>query len=55
MSFEVGTMTALDAGAVAAAGFKVDARLVRAPYPDVEVQTSRAYLLARRVGEPAET
>lgn len=43
------------AGAVAAAGFKVDARLVRAPYPDVEVQTSRAYLLARRVGEPAET
>ncbi|MFI5286492.1 MAG: class I SAM-dependent methyltransferase [Candidatus Dormibacteria bacterium] len=36
---------------VAAAGFKLEARLVRAPYPDVEVQTTRAYLLARRVGE----
>jgi SAM-dependent methyltransferase len=36
---------------VVAAGFAVEARLVRAPYPDVEVQTTRAYLLARRVGE----
>ena len=33
------------------AGFDLEARLVRAPYPDVEVQTTRAYLLARRVGE----
>jgi SAM-dependent methyltransferase len=39
------------AGAVAAAGFNVEARLLRAPYPGVEVQTSRAYLLARRMGE----
>ena len=31
----------------------VEARLVRAPYPDVEVQTTRAYLLARRIGETA--
>jgi SAM-dependent methyltransferase len=37
--------------AVTAAGFRVEARLIRAPYPDVEVQTTRAYLLARRVGE----
>ncbi len=36
---------------VTEAGFDVGARLVRAPYPDVEVQTTRAYLLARRVGE----
>jgi SAM-dependent methyltransferase len=36
------------AGDVAAAGFAVEARLVRSPYPDVEVQTTRAYLLARR-------
>jgi SAM-dependent methyltransferase len=36
---------------VAAAGFSVEARLVRSPYPDVEVQTTRAYLLARRVKE----
>jgi hypothetical protein len=34
---------------VTAAGFEVEARLVRAPYPDVEVQTTRAYLVARRV------
>jgi SAM-dependent methyltransferase len=39
------------AAEVAAAGFKLEARLVRAPYPDVEVQTNRAYLLARREGE----
>ena len=32
------------------AGFGVEARLVRSPYPDVEVQTTRAYILARRVG-----
>jgi SAM-dependent methyltransferase len=37
------------AAEVAGAGFKVEARLVRAPYPDVEVPTTRAYLLARRV------
>ena len=36
-----------------ASGFAVEARLVRAPYKDVEVQTRRAYLLARRVGERA--
>jgi SAM-dependent methyltransferase len=30
------------------AGFGVEARLVRSPYPDVEVQTTRAYILARR-------
>jgi len=35
-------------GEIAAAGFNVEARLVRAPYPDVEVQTTRAYVLARR-------
>jgi SAM-dependent methyltransferase len=39
------------AGDVEAAGFVVEARLVRAPYPDVEVQTTRGYLLARRVEE----
>jgi ubiquinone/menaquinone biosynthesis C-methylase UbiE len=38
---------------VKAAGFVVEARLVRAPYKDVEVQTTRAYLLARRLGEIA--
>jgi SAM-dependent methyltransferase len=37
-------------GEVRAAGFDLEARLVRAPYPDVEVQTTRAYFLARRVG-----
>jgi SAM-dependent methyltransferase len=36
---------------ITASGFGVEARLVRAPYPGVEVQTTRAYLLARRVGE----
>lgn len=39
------------AAEVAAAGFTVVAQLVRAPYPDVEVQTMRLYLLAQRVGE----
>ncbi len=34
---------------VTASGFGVEARLVRVPYPDVEVQTTRAYLLARRL------
>jgi SAM-dependent methyltransferase len=38
------------AGEVRAAGFDLEARLLRAPYPDVEVQTTRAYLLARREG-----
>ena len=33
---------------MAAAGFTLEARLLRAPYPDVEVQTTRAYLLGRR-------
>lgn len=36
------------AAEIASAGFAVVAQLVRAPYPDVEVQTSRAYVLARR-------
>jgi SAM-dependent methyltransferase len=52
--FDIEQLTA----AVSAAGFRIEARLVRAPYPDVEVQTSRAYLLGRRVGEartPVET
>jgi SAM-dependent methyltransferase len=40
-------------GEITAAGFEVVARLVRSPYPDVEVQTSRAYVLARRIGEGA--
>ena len=34
---------------------RVEARLVRAPYPDVEVQTTRAYVLARRTGEHVAT
>jgi SAM-dependent methyltransferase len=34
-----------------ASGFVVEARLVRAPYKDVEVQTRRGYFLARRAGE----
>jgi SAM-dependent methyltransferase len=38
------------AAMVEAAGFTIEARLVRVPYPDVEVQTTRAYLLARRLG-----
>jgi SAM-dependent methyltransferase len=36
------------AAEVEAAGFVIEARLVRVPYPDVEVQTTRGYLLARR-------
>jgi SAM-dependent methyltransferase len=39
------------AEAIADAGFEVVARLVRSPYEDVEVQTRRGYLLARRVGD----
>jgi SAM-dependent methyltransferase len=39
------------AAAVTAAGFAIEARLVRSPYEGVEVQTTRAYLLARR-GSP---
>ena len=35
---------------VAEAGFVIEARVVRAPYPDVEVQTTREYLLCRRRG-----
>ncbi len=42
------------AAAVTAAGFAVEARVVRSPYEGVEVQTARAYLLARRVSAPAE-
>jgi SAM-dependent methyltransferase len=38
---------------MAAAGFAVEARLMRGPYPDVEVQTTRAYLLGRRLQEAA--
>jgi len=38
-------------GEVKAAGFDLEARLVREPYADVEVQTTRAYLMARRVHE----
>ena len=38
-------------GDITSAGFEVVARLVRSPYPDVEVQTSRAYVLARRIEE----
>ena len=39
-------------GEMTAAGFEVEARLVRAPYPDVEVQTTRVYLAWRgRVGD----
>lgn len=34
-----------------ASGFVVEARLLRAPYKDVEVQTRRAYFLARRAEE----
>jgi SAM-dependent methyltransferase len=37
------------AAEITAAGFAVVAQLVRAPYPDVEVQTSRTYVLARRL------
>ncbi len=40
---------------ITAAGFEVLARLVRSPYPDVEVQTSRGYVLARRLEERAES
>jgi ubiquinone/menaquinone biosynthesis C-methylase UbiE len=40
------------AAAVTAAGFTIEARLVRLPYEGVEVQTTRAYLLARRTGPP---
>ena len=36
-----------------AAGFAIEARLIRAPYPDVEVQTTRLYLLARRISSGA--
>jgi hypothetical protein len=35
---------------IAEAGFTIEARLIRAPYVGVEVQTTRAYLLARRAG-----
>ncbi|MGA7987607.1 MAG: class I SAM-dependent methyltransferase [Candidatus Dormiibacterota bacterium] len=42
--FEIDRLISL----VEAAGFRLEARTVRAPYPEVEVQTTRAYLLARR-------
>jgi len=32
------------------AGFRIEESLERAPYPDVEVETRRAYLLARKPG-----
>ncbi len=41
------------AATLADSGFGIAARLVRAPYSDVEVQTARAYLLARRLEHPA--
>ena len=37
------------AAALEAAGFAIEARLERAPYPDLEYPSRRAYLLARRV------
>jgi SAM-dependent methyltransferase len=37
------------------AGFGVEARTVRSPYPDVEVQTTRGYLLARRLSPGGES
>src|ERR1700722_1264759 len=40
------------AAAVTDAGFAISARLVRSPYAEVEVQTTRAYLLARRMSSP---
>jgi ubiquinone/menaquinone biosynthesis C-methylase UbiE len=42
------------AATVADSGFRIEARLVRAPYPDVEVQTTRAYLFARRLDQGAQ-
>ncbi len=38
------------AAAMEAAGFTLEARLVRAPYEGAEVQTTRGYLLGRRIG-----
>jgi SAM-dependent methyltransferase len=35
--------------AVEAAGFRIEAQVTRAPYPDAEAQTECAYLLARKV------
>jgi ubiquinone/menaquinone biosynthesis C-methylase UbiE len=43
--FEIDHLVSLIEGA----GFGLEARTIRAPYPDVEVQTTRGYLLARRV------
>ena len=37
------------AAEITSAGFTAVAQLVRAPYPDVEVQTRRVYVLARRM------
>lgn len=37
-------------GALVAAGFTIEARLDRRPYPDVEYPSQRTYLLARRGG-----
>ncbi len=39
------------AAELGAAGFEITARLVRAPVPDVEYPSTRAYLLARRTAE----
>jgi hypothetical protein len=36
-----------DCGALEAAGFVIEARLDREPYPEVEHQSRRCYLLAR--------
>ncbi len=38
------------AAAIAAAGFAIEARLVRAPYEGAEAHTTRGYFLARRSG-----
>jgi SAM-dependent methyltransferase len=37
------------AAEITSAGFTVVAQLIRAPYADVEVQTTRAYVMARRL------
>jgi SAM-dependent methyltransferase len=42
------------AAEIATAGFNVVAQVIRAPYPDVEVQTTRAYILARRVSSEGQ-
>jgi hypothetical protein len=38
------------AAALVAAGFAIEALIERAPYPDIEHQSQRAYILARNPG-----